>query len=48
MEEAVANPPNGVIFDDEVAEWIEHPAVRSYEADLFRRLCIGYHMMQPE
>jgi len=47
MEYAVAHPPTGVIFDDDIAEWIEHPTVRSFEADLFRRLCIGYHMMQP-
>ena len=30
-----------------MAEWINRPDVRSFEADLFRRLCIGYHMMQP-
>ena len=48
METAVANPPTGVIFDDAVAEWIDHPTVRSFEADLFRRLCIGYHMMKPD
>ena len=48
METAIANPPTGVIFDDAVAEWIDHPTVRSFEADLFRRLCIGYHMMRPE
>tara|TARA_R110002020_G_scaffold184769_4_gene382038 strand:+ start:4878 stop:6182 length:1305 start_codon:yes stop_codon:yes gene_type:complete len=48
MEDAVAHPPHGVIFTDEVAEWIERPDVRSYEADLFRRICIGYHMMKGE
>lgn len=48
METAIANPPTGVIFDDAVAEWIDHPTVRSFEADLFRRLCIGYHMMKPD
>ena len=47
MAYAVTNPPTGVIFNDDIAEWIEHPSVRSFEADLFRRLCIGYHMMQP-
>ncbi len=45
--EATRNPPTGVLFDDDVAEWINRPDVRSFEADLFRRLCIGYHMMQP-
>ena len=45
MTTAVSNPPTGVIFDDEIADWINQPSVRSYEADLFRRLCIGYHMM---
>lgn len=48
MTTAVSNPPTGVIFDDEVADWINQPTVRSYEADLFRRLCIGYHMMAPD
>ena len=44
---ATQNPPTGVLFDDKVAEWINRPDVRSFEADLFRRLCVGYHMMQP-
>lgn len=48
MSDAVANPPTGIIFDDDVAAWIERPDVRSFEADLFRRMCIGYAMMQPE
>ena len=48
METAVANPPTGIIFDDDIGEWINRPDVRSYEADLFRRLAIGYHMMQPQ
>ena len=48
MEQAVANPPTGVIFDDDIGEWLDHPSVRSFESDLFRRLAIGYHMMQPE
>ena len=48
MERAVANPPIAVIWDDEIGEWLERPDVRSFESDLFRRICIGYHMMQPE
>ena len=48
MQEALADPPTGVIFDDDIGEWINRPDVRSYEADLFRRLSIGYHMMKPE
>tara|TARA_Y100000356_G_C11240820_1_gene280830 strand:- start:45 stop:1376 length:1332 start_codon:yes stop_codon:yes gene_type:complete len=47
MEEAVRNPPTGIIFDDDIMEWIDRPDVRSFEADLFRRMCIGYAMMQP-
>lgn len=47
MHQAVANPPTGIIFDDDIMEWIDRPDVRSFEADLFRRLCIGYAMMQP-
>lgn len=48
MEQAVANPPTGIIFGDDVMEWIDRPDVRSFEADLFRRICIGYTMMQEE
>ena len=48
MEEAVQNPPTGIIFDDDIMEWIDHPTVRSFESDLFRRLAIGYHMMKPD
>lgn len=48
MRQAVANPPTGIIFDDDVAAWIERPDVRSFEASLFRKLCIGYAMMKPE
>jgi hypothetical protein len=48
METAIANPPTGVIFDDDIGEWLDHPTVRSFESDLFRRLAIGYHMMQPD
>ena len=48
MTEAVNNPPVGVIFDEGIGDWINRPDVRSFEADLFRRLAIGYHMMQPE
>jgi hypothetical protein len=29
-------------------EWLDRPDVRSFEADLFRRMCIGYAIMQPE
>jgi len=47
MHTAVANPPTGIIFDDDIMEWIDRPDVRSFEADLFRRMCIGYAMMQP-
>lgn len=45
MYEAIMNPPTGVYFDDSIAEWIERPEVRSFEADLFRRLAIGYTML---
>ena len=40
MHTAVANPPTGIIFDDDIMEWIDRPDVRSFEADLFRRMCI--------
>lgn len=48
MMAAVSNPPTGILFDDGIGDWINRPDIRSFEADLFRRLAIGYHMMQPE
>ena len=33
---------------DELSSWIEKPEVRNFEADLFRRLAIGYAMMCDE
>ena len=44
----MSSPSIAVIWDDEIGEWLERPDVRSFESDLFRRICIGYHMMQPE
>ena len=38
--------PTGIIFDDRVEQWLERPEVRSFESDLFSRLCIGYSMMR--
>ena len=35
------------LFDDSILAWLESPKVRSFEADLFRRIAIGYHMMSP-
>ena len=40
MNVATNNPPTGVMFDDKVGDWLERPDVRSFEADLFRRICI--------
>lgn len=48
MTNALLDPPTGVCFDDALTEWIQQPAVRSFEADLFRRLAIGYTMMKPD
>ena len=39
------NPPAGVRFSKEFEEWVLRDTVRSFESDLFRRLAIGYHMM---
>lgn len=44
---AVSEPPTGIIFADDIGDWINRPDIRSFEADLFRRLAIGYHMMLP-
>lgn len=48
MFNAILDPPTGVCFSDEITEWIQQPAVRSFEADLFRRLALGYTMMKPD
>ena len=48
MTDAILNPPKGVCFSDDLTDWIQQPAVRSFESDLFRRLAIGYTMMKPE
>jgi hypothetical protein len=48
MVDAIANPPSRLVFDATLEEWLMQGDVRSHEADLFRRLAIGYHMMQPE
>ena len=46
--EVIMNPPKGVKFDDKINEWLFSPHVRSHEADLFRRLCLGYAVMRPD
>ena len=46
--EVIMNPPTGLWFDDEFNEWLFKPEVRSHEADLFRRLAIGYAIMSPD
>ena len=43
--EVIMNPPKSLYFDDALNEWIFQPTVRSHEADLFRRLAIGYAVM---
>tara|TARA_R100000541_G_scaffold32129_1_gene40889 strand:- start:6950 stop:8272 length:1323 start_codon:yes stop_codon:yes gene_type:complete len=48
QKDVMEKPISGVIFDDRLAEWIEQPAVRNFESDLFRRLAIGFAMMQPQ
>lgn len=47
QQDVMKQPITGVIFDDELDEWIQQPAVRNFESDLFRRLAIGFAMMQP-
>ena len=45
--DVILNPPKGLYFDDEFNEWLFRPEVRSHEADLFRRLALGYAVMSP-
>lgn len=45
--DVILNPPTGLYFDDEFNEWLYRPEVRSHEADLFRRLALGYAIMSP-
>ena len=47
MKDVQETPLTGVIFDEDFNTWLEQPAVRNFESDLFRRLAIGYSMMQP-
>jgi hypothetical protein len=44
----MANPPTGIIFSDEINEWLMQDNVRGHEADLFRRLAIGYTVMRED
>lgn len=44
--DVMLSPPTGVLFDERIETWLERPEVRSFESDLFRRLCIGYTMMR--
>ncbi len=46
--DVILNPPKGIYFDDEFNEWLFRPEVRSHEADLFRRLALGYAVMSPK
>jgi len=46
--EVIMNPPTGVRFDEALNEWLYKPEVRSHEADLFRRLALGYTIMSPD
>jgi hypothetical protein len=48
MYEVILNPPVQVRFADEVQLFLEREDIHSYEADLFRRLMIGYWMMHPK
>ena len=48
QKEVMEKPISGVIFDDRLDEWIQQPAVRNFESDLFRRLAIGFAMMQSQ
>ena len=48
QNEVMDFPPTGILFDDRIEEWLEQPEVRSFESDLFRRLCIGYTMMKED
>ena len=48
MNECMLNPPPHITFDETFEAWVEQPQVRSFEADLFRRLAIGYWMMNEE
>ena len=45
--DVILNPPKGLYFDDEFNEWLFRPEARSHEADLFRRLALGYAVMSP-
>jgi len=46
--DVISKPPTGITFSEEFDEWLFQPAVRSHEADLFRRLALGYAIMSPD
>ena len=35
QQDVMEKPVSGVIFDDEIDQWIQQPAVRNFESDLF-------------
>jgi hypothetical protein len=46
--EVIMNPPKSIYFEDGFNEWLFRPEVRSHEADLFRRLALGYAIMSED
>jgi hypothetical protein len=42
----MSNPPTGIVFSEAINEWLMQDSVRGHEADLFRRLAIGYTVMR--
>ena len=44
----MSNPPTGIVFSEAINEWLMQDSVRGHEADLFRRLAIGYTVMQED
>jgi hypothetical protein len=48
QKKTMAKKPKGVVFGEDFEEWVLQESVRSFESDLFRRMAIGYAMMQGE
>jgi hypothetical protein len=48
QQKVMRKRPMGVVFGEDFEQWTLQESVRSFESDLFRRLAIGYAMMNGE
>jgi hypothetical protein len=46
--DVISSPPSDIAFGDEFNQWLMQDSVRGHEADLFRRLALGYTIMRKD